>query len=180
MAEVVHVFAEPVVLNGEPYRAQVVGRAEGHMWEGWIEFVSRDEANAVRTPRETTQPDRAALVYWATGLSPTYLEGAVNRAFEPPPRAVAGATPSPVFEAPAPPPDAAGDLLSADRAVLDPFSVGAKGETLLRQELGALRAWHLRNIVRGYRLADGVELETMSEPELIDVIVAAVRASQPS
>jgi hypothetical protein len=63
-----------------------------------------------------------------------------------------------------------------DRAVLDPFSVGAKGETLLRSELGALRAWHLRNIVRAYALAPAeIDLEALSEPELVELIVAAVR-----
>ena len=178
MAEVVHVFADPVMLDGERYRAQVVGRPEGHIWEGWIEFVSSDDTDAFRTPRETTQPDRAALAYWATGLSGTYLEGALSRAIEPPARAVRIATPQPMFEAPAPTP--LGDVYATDRAVLDPFSVGAKGETLLRQELGALRAWHLRNIVRAYRLSDGTaDLEGLRKPELLELIVTAVRTAQP-
>jgi hypothetical protein len=73
MAEVVHVFEAPLLLNGKPFTAQVAGRPHGHMWEGWIEFVARDGSDAVCTPRETTQPDRAALIYWATGLSGTYL-----------------------------------------------------------------------------------------------------------
>lgn len=33
-----------------------------------------------RTRRETTQPSRDALRYWATGLEPTYLQGALERA----------------------------------------------------------------------------------------------------
>lgn len=177
MAEVLHVFETPVLLDGEPYTAQVAGRPDGHMWEGWIEFIARAGGDALRTPRETTQPDRAALVYWATGLSGTYLEGAMRRALDPPIQRVSVPMPPPVFEAPAPNP--AADLFAADRAVLDPFSVGAKGESLLRKELGALRAWHLRNIVRAYHLADdSVDLEAMNEPALINLIVAGVASAQ--
>lgn len=178
MAEVLHVFETPVLLDGQPYTAQVVGRPEGHMWEGWIEFIARAGGDALRTPRETTQPDRGALVYWATGLSGTYLEGAMRRALDPPVhRAAPVPMPPPVFEAPAP--NFAGDVYAADRAVLDPFSVAAKGESLLRDELGALRAWHLRNIVRAYHLADArIDLEAMNEPALINLIVAAVASAR--
>lgn len=177
MAEVVHVFAETVLVNDSPYTVQVVGRPDGHIWEGWIEFVSADGAEALRTPRETTQPDRAALAYWATGVSPTYIEGALRRALTPPAARVAPPRPQPAFEAPAATP--VGDVFASDRAVLDPFSVGAKGETLLRQELGALRGWHLRNIIRAYHLADDdVDLELLSEPALIETIVSAVNAAE--
>ena len=130
------------------HTAQVCGRRSGHMWEGWIEFVSADGNDVLRSSRETTQPDREALDYWAGGLSTTYLEGALVRALEPA-RAPAVPTPShPYFDAPLPP---LSDAPTVDRAILDPFSVGAKGETLLRSELGALQPWHLRNIVRAYR-----------------------------
>ena len=178
MAEVLHVFEDTVLLDGEPYTAQVAGRPDGHTWEGWIEFVARNRTGALRTPRETTQPDRAALVYWATGLSTTYLEGALRRALDPPVRrARTVPMPASAFEAPMPSP--AGDIFAADRAVLDPFSVGAKGETLLRKELGAFRAWHLRNIVRAYHLADAdIDLETMNEPALVELIVSRVKAAE--
>ena len=177
MAEVVHVFENDMVFDGARYRAQVTGRPDGHIWEGWIEFVAFDGDDRLRTPRETTQPDRAALVYWATGLSATYLEGALRRALAPPLVRHVAVPPPPAFEAPAP--TMLSDMYATDRAVLDPFSVGAKGETLLRQELGALRAWHLRNIVRAYRLAsEDVDLEMLSAPELIERIVAGVRSAQ--
>jgi hypothetical protein len=68
------------------------------------------------------------------------------------------------------------DIVEPERAVLDPFSVGAKGEELLRRELGALRGWHLRNIIRAYDLVEpGVDLETLHEPTLVDLIVEAVQ-----
>jgi hypothetical protein len=60
-------------------------------------------------------------------------------------------------------------------AILDPFAVYAKGETLLRRQLGALAARHLRNIVRAYELAPDLGLEDVDEPELIELIVASVR-----
>jgi hypothetical protein len=176
MAEVVHVFEDPVMLDGTPYTAQVAGRPDGHMWEGWIEFSALDGSDVRRSPRETTQPDRHALTYWATGLSGTYLEGAFRRAVEPHARRVIRPLPPSMYEAPAPNP--AADIFANDRAVLDPFSVGAKGTELLRRELGALRGWHLRNIVRAYKLADErAPLESMSEPELVDLIIHAVEST---
>ena len=176
MAEVVHVFADPVTLDGRPYTAQVAGRQAGHIWEGWIEFAATDGSDVRRSPRETTQPDRNALAYWATGLSTTYLEGAFQRALAPSARRVTTPRPAPRFDSPAPRPLA--DLMAGDGAVLNPFSVGAKGEELLRRELGALRGWHLRNIIRAYELApDATDLETLTEPELIELIVYGVQTA---
>jgi hypothetical protein len=63
----------------------------------------------------------------------------------------------------------------AEGAVLDPFSVGAKGEDLLRRELSALSDWHLRNIIREYDLAEaGADLQMLSQIELVELIVEAV------
>jgi hypothetical protein len=62
------------------------GIAEDGLWEGWIEFASSDGAAHVRTARETEQPNREDLAYWATGLTQVYLEGALRRAIEPPRR----------------------------------------------------------------------------------------------
>ena len=50
------------------------------MWEGWLEFQPLDGGQPLRTGRETTQPGRDALVYWASGLEPVYFEGAFERA----------------------------------------------------------------------------------------------------
>ena len=107
MAEVVLVFDAAVLMDGKRYTVQVAGRPDGNIWEGWIEFLAEGGTDALRTPRETTQPDRDALQYWATGLSSTYLEGALNRALNPPSRRSVAPMPSPAFESPAPTP--AGD-----------------------------------------------------------------------
>jgi len=67
--------------RGEHYHARACGhRREDGLWDGWLEFHHHDGKTIVRTERETTQPNRADLEYWATGISPVYLEGALRRA----------------------------------------------------------------------------------------------------
>jgi hypothetical protein len=69
-------------VHGNLYGVLVYGkrRADG-TWEGWLEFVPANASLSTRrTSRETTQPDRSALEYWATGLEPLYLSGAFERA----------------------------------------------------------------------------------------------------
>jgi hypothetical protein len=34
----------------------------------------------LRTEQETSQPSRVTIEYWASGLTPVYLEGALTRA----------------------------------------------------------------------------------------------------
>lgn len=178
MAEVLAEFADPVVYADVAYRAQACGApASDGLWEGWIEFAPVDGGAPVRSGRETTQPNRVDAVYWASGLTHIYLEGALARALKPLVRPIA--TPSaPLFDAPAPdsttlPPRA----VPVQEAVLDPFSVYEKGETLLRQELGALSAWHLVNIIRAFGLSNEstVVLNRLPASALIDMIVVGVR-----
>jgi hypothetical protein len=175
MAEVVYVFTEPLVINGRAYDVQVCGRSAGNIWEGWIEFEGTD-GEVLRTARETTQPNRDDLVYWAGGLSITYLEGAYARALNPSVVGVPEVVATPHFDEPAPSVIAPEPVIP-DRAVLDPYSVAEKGETLLRKELGALHPWRLRDVVRAYELADeSVDLEVLTQAELIELIVAKVVA----
>lgn len=47
-------------------------------WAGRIVF--RDGDRSLRTDQETSQPNRDALEYWATGVERIYLEGAFARA----------------------------------------------------------------------------------------------------
>jgi hypothetical protein len=66
--------------NGSMYSARVVGApAEDGLWDGAIEFRAADGTTSV-THVETRQPNLASLVYWSTGLSPVYVEGALDRA----------------------------------------------------------------------------------------------------
>ncbi len=65
--------------DGVEYRVVVEGipRLEG-TWAGRIAFVAEEQRRC--TVQETSQPNRQALEYWATGLEPIYLEGAFGRA----------------------------------------------------------------------------------------------------
>lgn len=85
MSDLIHEHSVIVTANdGMRYRARVYGerRREG-TWSGWIEFVPADggrPSTILRTGQETSQPDRRAVEYWAGGLEPVYLEGALIRA----------------------------------------------------------------------------------------------------
>jgi hypothetical protein len=179
MAEVFIEFEQPVIApDGKVYRAQACGSeaADGtDRWEGWIEFLPVNGGKPVRSRRETTQPNRTDTAYWASGLSAVYLQGTLARTLAPPPVTAAAKVAEAVFNSPAPP-----DLLPRDPAtptVMDPFSVYRKGETMLRSRLSALSAWHLANIVRANDLSDldPGSLERTSQPDLVELIVAAVR-----
>jgi hypothetical protein len=67
---------------GSRYFAQAAGRKrDDGLWEGWVEFVAVGESGEMLTSgRETTQPNREDLDYWAQGLSKVYLQGALARA----------------------------------------------------------------------------------------------------
>jgi hypothetical protein len=76
-------FDEPIRdTAGTAYLAQAAGRRrEDGLWEGWLEFIGMTESTpSFDSGRETTQPNRADLEYWAQGLSKVYLEGALARA----------------------------------------------------------------------------------------------------
>jgi len=174
MAEVLARFTHRIRDGATAFHAQACGApmSDGR-WTAWIEFIPLDEGQPLRSPRETTQPNRTDAEYWASGLSPVYLEGALQRAQTPVVRKRITLA-EPAFGQPAadatgleeaPPPD----------AVLDPLSVYQKGEGLLRQQLGALSSWHLVNIIRAYGLGQepAAILNQLPPSALIARIVAA-------
>jgi hypothetical protein len=67
--------------DGSTYVARVYGqpRVDG-TWEGWLEFVAVGATVVLRTEQETTQSNQQGVAYWASGLEPSYLEGAFARA----------------------------------------------------------------------------------------------------
>jgi hypothetical protein len=175
MAEVLVAFPEVVrSKDGSAYRARACGAEDdlGH-WQGWIEFVPLDGGQPIRSPRETTQPNRRDAEYWATGLTPVYLDGALARALGPPHVVFSSKPEAPAFDGPAPAIDiAAGPEV---RPVMDPFAVYQNGERLLRRQLGALSVDHLVNIVLAYGLSplDSASLHRMSAAGLVQLIVSA-------
>lgn len=83
MPESIHSFSTPVTdAWGIRYRVRVEGeRNPLGTWDGWLVFEPEVGTGPVlRTGRETTQPERDDLVYWASGLEPVYLDGALGRA----------------------------------------------------------------------------------------------------
>jgi hypothetical protein len=163
-------FAAP---DGTSFIARACGRpmADGR-WEGWIEFEATDGSEVLRSGRETTQPNRTDTEYWATGLTPVYLEGALERALHPRRVPTPRAPAVPAFDGPRP-----DDDIGQVDSVMNPFSVYRNGETLLRRQLSALAGWHLVNIIRDYGLSDEpvASLERSSPEALIELIVAGVR-----
>lgn len=192
MARVVVSFQEPLTTpDGVVYQVHAAGRPrQDGTWEGWIEFEPHDGSTPLHTPRETTQPSLAALEYWAAGLTPVYLDGALARAVDA--HSVTVATElveTPAYDAPAP---ARGTREEAPEplrpepepiapladAVLDPFAVYARGEPALRERLGALGGRHLRGILVAYGFVEAtdVSLRTLSNDALIELIVVGVRS----
>ena len=162
--------------DGASYAPRACAReADDGRWEGWLEFSDLDSGAVIRSARETTQPTRDGVMYWATGLTRVYLEGALARA-------LAGVRVVPsreidveaAFDGPAP--SLIVDVPSIPRAVLDPFAVFAQGEHVLRQELSALDVDHLHAIVRAFGLQGGVAAESSVPNVLVEYIVASVRA----
>jgi hypothetical protein len=67
--------------DGMRYIVRLYGhRRVDDTWIGWIEFEAADTGVTLRTGRETTQSNREQLTYWASGLEPTYFDGAFARA----------------------------------------------------------------------------------------------------
>lgn len=179
MAEVLVAFEEPVRDELGHYRARAVGRlAPDGVWEGWLEFVPVDGSRDVLVSGvESTQPEREHLVYWATGLTPVFLEGALRRArfpvtvrvrtFDVPhsqaPASRGGTTTHIVPPGPEP--------------VLDPFDIGSRNLDQLRRELTALNRPRLLNIIQAFDLnPGGGEIGWMSDAQLVHFIVVAVEA----
>jgi hypothetical protein len=163
--------------------ARACGRErEDGLWEGWIEFPRLSggavaDGATLRTGRETTQPNRDDLIYWATGLTDPYLDGALSRVLTPAPsarvrgpRRAARAS----WDTPTPP------NAAAAHPVLDPFQVYHEGADILRAQLHALSRDQLRNIVVGHSLSElePHRLDTLEAADLVRLIVTAVEARE--
>lgn len=84
MAVVLVKFDEAISdADGALYLARAVGREreEDGLWVGWLEFIPVKRTDKrLCSERETTQPNRKDIEYWAEGLSRVYLQGALGRA----------------------------------------------------------------------------------------------------
>jgi hypothetical protein len=177
MAELITEYSAPVTDGRGVWSARACGRKlDGH-WEGWIEFIPVTAGVApIRTPPETTQADKRALTYWAEGLTPQYLVGALERARTRPAVVVAESAP-PLFETPAPTVERANvEKAVAPHPLLDPYEVWTQGEQRLLDQLAALETDHLRDIAAGYGIVSLNTAFVSTRSELIAHIVASARA----
>jgi hypothetical protein len=180
MAEVLIEYDATVVdRDGSRWAARACGRfGEQKMWEGWIEFVPLDpKRSPLRSPRESTQPSREDLLYWATGLTSTCLKGALSRALLPPLKRSNPPRVKPHFAGPAPSVVSTPAPSSVPHSILDPFNVYAQGEDILISQLDALDTSRLRDIVRAYELMKSEKVKSATRLDLATAIVSAARAS---
>jgi hypothetical protein len=84
--------------DGNTYRVYLYGRSRpADTWKGWLVFERITDGARFATDVETTQPNAEAVLYWATGLTDAYFDGALERAQKPPrPEPVAVVVPEPV------------------------------------------------------------------------------------
>jgi hypothetical protein len=167
--------------DGRQYGARVCARGrEDGLWEGWLEFTPVDGGPTLATERESTQPNRDDAIYWASGITWGYVDGALNRLLKPLPQLQVrgGVTGRPAFDQPAPPrPNISAGNSDAlgTKAVLDPFEVYRESDTVLRGQLNALDEGQLRNIIREYRISniEPAQLSVLPRDELIAMIIVA-------
>lgn len=171
MVEVLMEYGQPIVDGQSEYQATAVGRrADDGMWESWIEFAPRNGGRVLVSGVESRQPERTHLSYWASGLTPVYLEGALTRAKQPHERS---------------PANHAGRRTGGRRngsrdAVLDPFDVGARNLDVLRQQLTAFNRDRLLDIIEVYDLNPAAEeIGWMSDAQLVHFVVTAVDQQLP-
>jgi hypothetical protein len=174
MAEVLVRFSTIVAgPNGSRWIPRACGRAQdGGLWEGWIEFEPVNAADEVRrTSRESVQPNRDDLMYWAQGLTQTYLEGALQRALNPTRVLERRVTAHPRFDAPA----NRAPQEAAPVAVLNPFEVYRQGEDVLVRQLSAMSATRLRDIAVAYGFASRQAADAETAETIALTILDGVR-----
>ena len=81
MTELLREYPTPVSgVDNWAYVAQVWGREmKDGRWEAWVVFSPVTRGRPRRTNSETTQPNRQAARYWASGGTAIYLQGALTR-----------------------------------------------------------------------------------------------------
>lgn len=184
MSDVLLQFDEPQLsADGRMFIAQVLARRlTTGIWEAWIEFQPHVGGDPVRTPRATEQLSRGDLRFWAAGLTRADLKAALMRALAPDNAPAPNGIPrsrdpgrtaeeQTVLET---------NLLRNDAPILDPIAVYQRsGEYTLRQELRALDANQLADIIAAYRIyeIDVLDLARTYEDALAERIVAGVRHS---
>jgi len=185
MSEILVKFDEAISTpDGRKFFAQAAGKeTDGGLWEGWLEFLPADDSSEpLCSERETTQPNRKNVEYWAQGLTKVYLEGALNRSLKPS-GVVRQSTEQPRepsrFSAPRQVSRAPLSNVTGRRPILDPYAVYAQGEQILRSELGALSRDQVETIATAYGFSspESTAAGTASGTDLVETVVEGVRSA---
>lgn len=184
MSQILVKFDQPISTpDGRKFFAEAAGKeTDARLWEGWLEFLPADDStDPVCSERETTQPNRKSVEYWAQGLTKVYLEGALIRALKPtgvarestqqtrkPSRVSA---PRHVSRPPL-------GNVTGRRPILDPFAVYAQGEHILRSELGALSRDQVETIATAYGFTRPPSTGGEGGTDLVDTVVEGVRSAR--
>lgn len=85
MERLLQEFEKPITdQSGTVYRVHLFGRSRpADTWQGWLVFERLSDGQRFATGVETTQPNAEAVVYWASGLTNAYFDGALDRALRP-------------------------------------------------------------------------------------------------
>ncbi|MFL6245835.1 MAG: hypothetical protein ACJ74H_07410 [Thermoanaerobaculia bacterium] len=85
MERLLQQFEQPITdSGGTTYNVYVYGRSRpGDTWQGWLEFERMTDGRRFSTGVETTQSSADGILYWATGLTDAYFDGALARAISP-------------------------------------------------------------------------------------------------
>jgi len=175
MSDLLVQFDEPQLsADGRMWIAEVRGtRRPNGLWEAWIEFQPRIGGDSVRTARQTEQLSRGDLRFWAAGITRDHLQAALTTAIADRATATQCGYERPCAAATNKELDS-----PAEDDVLDPFAVYRhSGEYALRQELRALDAAQLGEVIGRYRIAelDVLDLARTYEDALAERIVADVQ-----
>ncbi len=161
--------------------AQVLGaRLPTDLWVAWFEFHPLLGGDPVRTQRETEQLSRGDLRFWAAGVTRDILREALGRALDSRYASSAverveitniqsGTAEATVLET---------NVVKSGDPVVDPVALYRRaGQYTLRQELRALDAQQLADIISAYDIdeMDVVDLARTYEDALAERIVAGVQ-----
>ena len=87
MERLLQEFERPIAdSDGVLHRVFLYGRSRpADTWQGWLVFERTTDGRRFATDVETTQSNAEAVLYWATGLTDAYFDGALDRARNPRP-----------------------------------------------------------------------------------------------
>lgn len=121
---------------GSVFNIYLYGRSRPHdTWQGWLVFERLPDGPRFSTDVETTQSSAESILYWATGLTDAYFEGALQRALRPAPgEARPFRVPDPIVGGPGGSASRRRRLAELERAVLDCFA-RARSTRLLTQHV---------------------------------------------